>query len=480
MAQPTFISLGPAPSTGPEGTVQSSDIIQAGGNRGTVTGAVQAIVVDPGDANTIWIGTPNGGVWVTHDGGATWAPLTDKQSSLSIASLSLDPNDATNNTLIAGIGKTSSGFVGPGFRSGSLDGLLYSTNGGTDWAPLGKSTLGGQTVVGVAARGTTLLAATFDVWSPTDPTGGLYRSTNTGLTFDASISGLPAGHPVTSLVGDPTTPTILYAAVTSPNNTGGKSFADTAVYVSTDTGASWTAKFTATNSGGLISAATQTIARIAVNAALNEIAVGLVDVSTGMMAGVFLSTDGGTNWTQLNVPQTNPTRQALTNFAIALDPTNSGVVYVTGAIYNASPFTVTAYRVTTAGATPISDNNDGTTPTPPNNTANRTSVHGDSRAIAFDAGRLILRHRRRHLRPYQSDGCDRRLEQPQRQRPCHQRNLCDRLRRQQRPVADRRAGHRRRLREQSWRAGFYGDRRRRWPQRDGQRPDCQYHQHRAL
>jgi autotransporter-associated beta strand protein len=366
-----FIQLGPAPSTGPTNIVQSADNPPGG----TVTGAVQAIVVNPASSSTIWIATPNGGIWVTHNGGASWTPLTDKQASLSIASLTLDPTDTTNNTLIAGIGQTSNGGIGPNIiRGGQETGLLYSTNGGTTWTSLGSGTLAGQSVDGVAARGQVILAATFNQENPASTVGGLYRSTNGGAVFSqiTFIGGLVT--PVTSLVGDPTNTSKLYAAITSPS---ASTFASTGVYVSSDTGATWTQIFGAAQSNGVISGANQTFARVAADG--TEIAIGVVDVSTDMLAGLYLSTNSGSTWTSLAVPATGA--QAANNFAIALDPTTQGVVYVTGMSISLSPFTVAAFRVTTAGATSITDANTG----------NNSSVHADSRAIAFDAtGRLIL------------------------------------------------------------------------------------------
>ena len=89
-----FQSQGPGPSQGPLATVQSGEIIP----NGTVTGAVGPIVSDPAN-NTIYLGTPNGGVFVSHNAGTSWSPLTDNQASLSISSLSLDPTDPTHQTL---------------------------------------------------------------------------------------------------------------------------------------------------------------------------------------------------------------------------------------------------------------------------------------------------------------------------------------------------------------------------------------------
>jgi hypothetical protein len=169
-----FNLQGPSPSVGPL-PVQSGDI-PGQQLQGSVTGAVQVVVADPNDANRIYIGTPNGGIWRTRDAGNTWKALTDNQATLSISSLDIDPTDKTHNTLIAGSGLTSSScltfsqcYVTSG---GNQNGLLYSQDGGKTWASLGGGSgplltqsgpLSNQTVVGVAARGTTMLAATFQM-----------------------------------------------------------------------------------------------------------------------------------------------------------------------------------------------------------------------------------------------------------------------------------------------------------------------------
>ena len=46
---------------------------------------------------------------------------------------------------------------------GSRTGLLYTTDGGASWSALGNTALAGQSVIGVAALGSTILAATFEV-----------------------------------------------------------------------------------------------------------------------------------------------------------------------------------------------------------------------------------------------------------------------------------------------------------------------------
>src|SRR4051812_14752552 len=82
-----FLGQGPAPSFGPTSTVQSGDAPP----NGHVTGAIETVIADPANANRYFIATPNAGIWRTSDGGATWTALTDKQATLSIASLAFDP-----------------------------------------------------------------------------------------------------------------------------------------------------------------------------------------------------------------------------------------------------------------------------------------------------------------------------------------------------------------------------------------------------
>lgn len=403
-----FLPQGPAPSTGPENTVQSADALP----NGTVHGAVEAIVTDPAlGANTFFIGTPNGGIWKTTNGGTTWTPLTSNLASLSIASLSVDPTDTSGQTLIAGIGLTSAGTVcstGACFFTGSggqRDGLLYTTNGGTTWSQLGGATLAGQTVDSVAARGSVIMAATFEesfFSTPAQRTvGGLYRSTNGGSSFTlvSGTGGLPQG-PVTSLVGDPTNSSRFYAAVAAPNlNTNATGLGATSVYVSNDSGATWTLIFSATNSGGTINTTTQTSIKIAAGPN-NTVAIGVMNITPvpnpasgcptcSTLTGLFYSNNAGGTWTSLTVPAVNAgSQQAPINFAIAIDPTSNNIVYVSGDAQTATPFTVQAFRVnaTTNTATSLTDQTGV-----PVNTGNGSTVHADSRALAFDtSGNLLI------------------------------------------------------------------------------------------
>ena len=358
---------------------------------GTGSGAVSTIVTSPTDANIIWIGTTNGGIWKTTDGGNNWSPLTDTQASLSIAWLALDSTDATNQTLIAGIGIVDNGLVGNSqgnsFRGGLQTGLLRSIDGGTTWTPLGRATpaaggLAGLSVVGVQARGATIVAATFEQQNSTSTNAllGLYRSTDSGATFTqlSTGAGLVDGA-ATSLVGSPDSTTRLYAAVTSPS-----AKATTGVYVSNDTGASWTKIFGAAQSAGTITVGgNQTMLRVA-SGPNGQVAVLVVSIganaSTQVPVGLFYSSDNGTSWATFAVPTLDTGNQSAVNTAIAIDPTHAGVVYVSG-VNDGSNF-APVFRVTATGATSMV----GAT-----FTGDNSSPSTDSRAITFDKnGNLIF------------------------------------------------------------------------------------------
>jgi len=391
----TVNSEGPGPAVGPRNVVGSAD----NPPNGTVTGAIQSIAADPSNASTLYVGAVDGGIWKTTDGGATWVPLSDQKASLSIASLSLDPTDGTHRTLVAGTGSTSNGgftsistFSTPGNFGGVQNGLLYSTDGGASFTTLGAATFSGQSVVDVAARGNIILAATFEPRVATAGgtvfTGGLYRSIDGGATFVQGAAGLPPG-PITSLVGDPSNPNTFYAAVTA---SGAGNLAQTGIYRSTDGGATWIAVFTAANSAGTISAGAQTTIKLTVGPG-GTIAAGVVNTASSNLVGLFYSNTGGNpapSWTHLTTPAVT-NGQAPINLALAIDPTSTNIVYVSGDNnFNTNgginALAIVRVNSTTDTATRMSDDTSA-----PVNTSNGSTTHPDSRVLMFDAnGRLLI------------------------------------------------------------------------------------------
>jgi photosystem II stability/assembly factor-like uncharacterized protein len=200
---------------------------------------ISRIVVDPGDANTVYVaigalatnGLPgNTGVWKSTDGGATWADTTAGISTVAAFSdLVMDPSNP--QTLYAAVGE-------PG-RS-PVNSVYKTTNGGASWAragnfPTGQGTpsVGRITLAVASGAPQTLYAAVTASGQGSVTAGhlyGMYKSVDGGAHWDR----LPqppnymsaAGDYHTALAVDPASADTVYA--------GGEY-----LIASTDGGQSW-------------------------------------------------------------------------------------------------------------------------------------------------------------------------------------------------------------------------------------------------
>jgi hypothetical protein len=397
-----WIPQGPGPTTNAQ--------VQNLTPNNEVSGAIHAVVAHPTDADILYVGAVNGGVWRTMNATAatpSWAQLTDSEQSLSIGALEMDPGDS--DTLLAGIGRFSSFGGDPPFMvaGGPLSGLLYTTDGGNTWTPITDALLVGEHISAVAARGAILLAGANDFFDG-GGTGGLFRSTDTGATWTQITGGIGTGLPVGTvddLAGDPSNTNRLYVALQGDG-----------IYITTDTGATWTQ---ISNNDGTLNTAMggSTNTRIAV-AGTGRVFVLVTSGSTTTYIGY--SDDQGTTWTQTDVPGTVETalrgRDEL--MALVVDPSDEDIVYTSaisqrgnfdtnndnvpdnpnsvGALdFHAHMFRgdVTRARGLTGNVSNQWDHlthATGNALMPNGGTANTSSPHADSREMTFDAnGNLI-------------------------------------------------------------------------------------------
>ncbi|GIX32504.1 MAG: hypothetical protein KatS3mg125_0460 [Lysobacterales bacterium] len=357
-----------------------------------VTGAIEALAPHPSNPDILYAASVGGGIWRTSNATAaapSWTHQTPNFSVLAMGAIGFDPSDATHQTLVAGTGCFSS------YGScGTLLGMMRTTDGGNNWSVLNPGgPLATRSIRAVIARGSTLLAAT---------NAGIYRSINTGSSFTlisgATGSGLPAGNS-SDLVGRPGAPATLYTTVISGSAPG--------VYRSLDAGATWSKVSSSAMDTNLAGA---TRARIAVGAP-GQVFVGIV--RSGRLFEVYRSPDGTTGWTALGVPLTteeggvqfgiHPGQQGSLHFSIAVDPTDTNIVYVGGdrqpyfgegvpSSPNVFPNSIGANDFTgrlfrgNASLPPASR----WAPLTHIGTANNSSPHADSRDIEFDANGDLL------------------------------------------------------------------------------------------
>ena len=145
-----------------------------------IGGRVTSVMTHPDNANRIWLGAANGGVWTSADGGKTWSPLWEQQESLAIGALALNPDDP--KMLYAATGEANSSADSyPGV------GLYRSTDAGKTWSLWADrrttsipSRIGALVVDPGDPRRLWLGGLDFD---PTAPQG-LYRSSDGGKSCD--------------------------------------------------------------------------------------------------------------------------------------------------------------------------------------------------------------------------------------------------------------------------------------------------------
>ncbi|HEV3076843.1 MAG TPA: hypothetical protein VHB47_20645, partial [Thermoanaerobaculia bacterium] len=85
-----ILNAGPTPAWTPLGPTA----INYFGNP-PVSGRVTAIAVHPTNPSKLYVGSANGGLYRSLDGGASWTPLMDGALSLAIGAVAIDPADPT-------------------------------------------------------------------------------------------------------------------------------------------------------------------------------------------------------------------------------------------------------------------------------------------------------------------------------------------------------------------------------------------------
>ena len=144
---------------------------------GNIGGRIRSLAFDPDDANRIYAGAVTGGVWLTEDAGAFWAPTDDFMANLSVTTVIFDPSDS--NVIYAGTGE---GTFNADYVRGL--GIFKSSDKGETWGPLATTQndfdfywVNRLTALNDGSR---LLAATHT---------GIWRSDDDGENWDPVYTG---------------------------------------------------------------------------------------------------------------------------------------------------------------------------------------------------------------------------------------------------------------------------------------------------
>jgi len=158
----------------------------------------------PGDPNLVYIATGGGGLFKTTDSGVTWKPLFDRENTISIGAIALQPNNP--DVIWVGTGESAvRNSVGFG------DGVYRSTDGGQIWAHLGLEET--ERISGIVVHptdpNTIFVGALGHAFGPNE-NRGVYITNNAGRTWQKTLY-LDVQHGISDLDVDPVNPNIVYA-----------------------------------------------------------------------------------------------------------------------------------------------------------------------------------------------------------------------------------------------------------------------------
>jgi photosystem II stability/assembly factor-like uncharacterized protein len=222
--------LGPAPI--PLGQTSTTRV--------PVSGRTIAIAVHPTDPNTVYVGTAQGGLYKSTNGGANWTrPFEFQLESLAIGAITIDPNDS--NIVYVGTGEpnlSADSFAGRGLyiirnansASPTLNGP-FRLDGSSNDIFTGRAI--GRIVVNPLDNNVIFVCTTSgsggnpNTSPATLPRRGVYRSTNAqsaNPTFSqVQITGIssPNDRSMIDLALDPGNPNLLIATVIGAASDGG-------------------------------------------------------------------------------------------------------------------------------------------------------------------------------------------------------------------------------------------------------------------
>ncbi len=290
-----------------------------------IGGRINVVAVDPTDSNTMYVGTANGGIFKTIDGGLTWFSVVDTLYYFSVGDIKIDPSN--HNIIYAGLGDPNiSGYPAIG------NGIIKSTDGGATWHNIG---LGQTRIISKIEihplNHNIIYAAAMGLPYERDSMRGLYKSDNGGQSW-RQVLFVSDSAGIIDLLLDNTDTSIVYAISWNrirQNLYGLVAGPDAKIWKSTNGGNNW---LSLTN--GL---PTGSFSRISITKSTqnhNTLYLEYVDSASLDIYGIYKSTDAGASWTAINTSQL-VSNGVLGGFGwyfgnITVNPYNDADIYVLG------------------------------------------------------------------------------------------------------------------------------------------------------
>lgn len=275
-------------------------------NWGLTSGRINAVAISPANSQLVLVGAADGGIWRSTDGGVHFVPVADDQVDLSVGSIAF--SESNPNTVFAAMG---SNFLGTG--------VLQSTDAGLTWQRVSNNSLptpGQIPKILVDPKDASRVYVAQYAAKSADGfifSSGFYRSTDGGVNWRKTLSGLPQ-----DMALDPLNPGTLYLALSRVDEAGNL---PAGLYKSVDGGLNWAHIY-----HGPFDPQSYPQIRIAVTptdpSKLYAFGGGFIDGEFDLRVG--LSTDGGASWADR---KTKGLRQSVWDY-LAADPTHADTLYL--------------------------------------------------------------------------------------------------------------------------------------------------------
>ncbi len=265
-----------------------------------------------GDPNVVYVATASGGLFKTTNGGVRWTPVFERQGTISIGDIALEPGNP--EVIWLGTGESA---VRNSVSFG--DGVYKSTDGGRTWQHVGLRDSLHVSKILVSPRNPDVVyvAALGHAYGPNEERG-VFMTTDGGKTWSKTLY-LDAEHGVADMDIDPSNPNIVYAAMwkfrrtpwthTSGDEKGG-------LFRSIDGGRTWKKL-----EGGL----PKTVGRIGVAVAASNPSV-VYAITEAKEGTLWRSDDRGETWRNTS-KQTAIVSRGFYYTHVRVDPTNENRVY---------------------------------------------------------------------------------------------------------------------------------------------------------
>src|SRR5262245_43122622 len=281
----------------------------------TMGGRIDDLAVLESNPAVFYVGTATGGLWKTMNNGTTWEVLFDDlDDTVSIGDIAINPGDA--NTVWVGSGENNNR------QSGSWgNGLYKSIDGGHTFKHVGLATSKhiARIVVDPIDHDVVYVAALGSLWGRGGERG-VYKTTDGGLTWNR-ILFVDDDTGATELVMDPSNNKVIYAATyqrrraTWGFNGGGTG---SAMWKSSDAGRTWTKLTNGVPSGPL--------GRIGMDVYRANPNIVYARIEHAKESGTYRSDDAGQTWRKMS--DVNPRPMYFSQ--IRIDPKSDARIYVLG------------------------------------------------------------------------------------------------------------------------------------------------------